>query len=81
MRVSVFHNTKIDIYRVVIGDEMFDMSADAHLPNGYCQYAGPCTTDYPSFPNAPNIADMVPHGIVRAIARIIVGKMSENGGK
>lgn len=75
LSINVWFNSRLHTYRVQIGTEMFDMSRDAHLPNGYCQYAGLVK----NFWAAEYVAttDKIPIGIVRAIARIVAGRAHE----
>jgi hypothetical protein len=72
MNIAAYYNNAMAIYRVRIGEDMFDMSSDAHLPNGYCQYAGRFSDFHPA--DYVGVANELPIGIVRAITRIATGQ-------
>ena len=42
MRTQVWDNggKTADRYDVIIGDDLWGMSEDANMPNGFCQYVG-----------------------------------------
>jgi hypothetical protein len=74
--VTPYYNKTTGTFLVYIGfgdehDEMYEMSADAHLPNGVCMFLGE-RGERPRPAQLP--ASEIPLGVLRAVVRIVARK-------
>lgn len=79
MSVEVFDfgESYADRYQVIFRHEkhaeLWNMSADAHMPNGVCYFAGRDRRDFR--PERAAVVDSVPLGVLRAAVRVAQGEM------
>lgn len=69
MEIRAWKDPKDPTYIVQVGEDMYEMSDDAHMPNGVCIFAGASRDLAWTVRSAP--AYMVPLGIVKRIAYLV----------
>lgn len=75
MKIQVWDNGKehIDQYTVILGHDVYGMSDDANMPNGFCQYIGDTKNTVANFLYKAHIVPKkkLPEGVRKQMAYII----------
>lgn len=71
MEIRAWKDPEAFDYIVQVGGEMYEMSGDAHMPNGVCIYQGTARDLAWTVRDRP--VDMVPLGIVKQIVNLVKG--------
>jgi hypothetical protein len=74
MRIEARHNASTRDFTVVVGDSVYEMNADAHLPNGCCIHLGDAKDlDLSGLCRAHE----VPVGIMRKVVELVQQQYAE----
>lgn len=73
MNIQYFHKPDQPTGLLILDDDMYEVSRDAHQPNGVCIYVGPREDDPDRFRTLELYGEKadIPAGVVRQIVNII----------
>jgi len=75
MKLAIYDNNgkTADRYTVIIGNDVYGMSTDANMPNGFNQFAGTIGEDFPmDFPSGVDVGHPITHWGLSSIVKSCV---------